>query len=98
MFTPDAPPGVSPASRAAEAVHDDHDRTMREALGHVDCRLLDVQSLQQLPDGTYPPVCGHSGFWQRPEYREAVATLESVILPAGVKADAGAAVYPAAQQ
>ena len=78
-------------------IHDDRDRTMREALEQVDYRLLDVQSLKPLPDGMYPPICGHSGFWQRPEYRDAVCMLESVILPVGATTDAGAAVYPTAE-
>ncbi|GAC1651552.1 MAG: membrane protein [Mycobacterium sp.] len=75
-------------------IHGDRDRTMREALEQVDYRVLDVERLRPLPDGTYPPICGHSGFWRRPEYRAAVSTLESVILPAGATTDAGAAVHP----
>jgi hypothetical protein len=72
-------------------VIDDRDRSMQDALADVDCRVLDVESLTPRADGTYPPVCGHSGFWTRPEYREALSTLESTLLPAGTSADEAAA-------
>jgi pimeloyl-ACP methyl ester carboxylesterase len=75
-------------------VNDDRDRSMREATDEVDYRLLDVQSLAPRADGTYPPICGHSGFWTRPEYRDAVSTLESVLLPAGTATETRAAAYP----
>jgi len=75
-------------------VNDDRDRSMQDALENVDCRLLDVESLTPRADGTYPPICGHSGFWTRPEYRDAVSTLESVLLPAGSATDTRAATYP----
>jgi hypothetical protein len=71
-------------------VNDDRDRTMQEALVDVDCRLLDVQSLTPGANGTYPPICGHSGFWTRPEYRDALSTLESTLLPSGAAAEAAA--------
>jgi pimeloyl-ACP methyl ester carboxylesterase len=74
-------------------VNDDRDRSMQEALEGVDYRLLDVESLAPRADGTYPPICGHSGFWTRPEYRDAASTLESVLLPPGTAADTKAA-YP----
>jgi pimeloyl-ACP methyl ester carboxylesterase len=75
-------------------VNDDRDRSLQEALEEVDYRVLDVQSLTPRADGTYPPICGHSGFWTRPEYRDAVSMLESVILPAGSAADTSEAAYP----
>jgi pimeloyl-ACP methyl ester carboxylesterase len=75
-------------------VIDDRDRTMREALAEVDYRLLDVESLTPRADGTYPPICGHSGFWSRPEYRDAVGMLESSLLPAGTVTDTSAAPSP----
>jgi hypothetical protein len=75
-------------------INDDRDRSLQEALEEVDYRLLDVQSLTPHADGTYPPICGHSGFWTRPEYRDAVSTLESVLLPAGSAADTSEAAYP----
>jgi hypothetical protein len=56
--------------------------------------VLDVQSLTPRADGTCPPICGHSGFWTRPEYRDAVSILESVLLPAGSAADTTAAAAP----
>ncbi len=66
---------------------DDRDRTLPQALAEVDFRLLDVQSLTPRADGTYPPICGHSGFWTRPEYGDALTTLESTLLPAGAAAE-----------
>jgi pimeloyl-ACP methyl ester carboxylesterase len=75
-------------------INDDRDRRMKEALEEVDCRLLDVESLTPRADGTYPPICGHSGFWTRPEYREALTMLESTMLPAGTSTDTSAAVSP----
>ena len=75
-------------------VIDDLDRSMQEALNEVDYRLLDVESLTPRADGTYPPICGHSGFWTRPEYRDAVSMLESVLLPAGSATDTDTTAYP----
>ena len=60
----------------------------------ADYRVLDVQSLTPPAEGTYPPVCGHSGFWTRPEYRDAVNMLEASLLPAGSTTDTTAAAYP----
>jgi len=57
-------------------------------------RVLDVQSLTPPAERTYPPVCGHSGFWTRPEYRDAVNMLEASLLPAGSTTDTIAAAYP----
>ncbi len=75
-------------------VIDDRDRSMAAALDDVDYRLLDVESLTPGADGVYPPICGHSGFWTRPEYGEAMTTLESELLPAGSATDTGANVAP----
>lgn len=75
-------------------VIDHHDRSLRQALDDVDYRLLDVESLTPRADGTYPPICGHSGFWTRQEYRDAVRVLEASVLPAGTAADKGAADSP----
>jgi len=75
-------------------VNDDHDRSMQKATDEVDYRVLDVESLTPRADGTYPPICGHSGFWRRPEYRDAVSMLEASLLPAGTVADTGEATYP----
>lgn len=68
-------------------VNDGVDRTMAEAPHGVDFRLYDVESLAPKPDGTYPPICGHSGFWVRGEYYEAMAELESTLTPVGVETD-----------
>jgi len=75
-------------------INDDRDRSMKEALEAVDYRLLDVESLTPRADGVYPPICGHSGFWTRPEYREALTLLESTMLPAGSVADTSEAACP----
>jgi pimeloyl-ACP methyl ester carboxylesterase len=75
-------------------INDDRDRSMKEALEKVDYRLLDVESLTPRADGVYPPICGHSGFWTRPEYREALAALESAMLPAGSVAETSEATCP----
>ena len=75
-------------------INDDRDRSLQEALEEVDYRVLDAQSLTPRADGTYPPSCGHSGFWTRPEYRDAVSTLETVLLPAGSTADISEAASP----
>jgi hypothetical protein len=75
-------------------IDDDRDRSMEEALQEVDYRLLDVESLTPRADGTYPPICGHSGFWTRPEYRDALTMLESTMLPANTVTDTSAAVCP----
>lgn len=54
----------------------------------VDERLLDAQGLVPVEsEGRYPPICGHSGFWTRCEYRRSVDKLESrvaVPVPAGI--------------
>lgn len=50
--------------------------------GHtIDRRLLDAAALEP-DDGRYPPICGHSGFWTRPEYHDAVEALATrIVLP-----------------
>ena len=49
----------------------------------VDHRLRDAEGLLPLvEEGRYPPICGHSGFWTRPEYGWSVEALESRIAPA----------------
>jgi hypothetical protein len=75
-------------------VIDDRDRSMEAALTDVDYRLLDVESLTPRPDGTYPPICGHSGFWTRPEYRDAMTALESNLLPAGTAPEPNVNICP----
>lgn len=70
------------------------DRSMRAALGGIDYRLRDVEDLALQSDGTYRPICGHSGFWTRPEYSEATATLDAVLLPAGSATDTDATAPP----
>jgi hypothetical protein len=71
-------------------VFDDKNLSIEVALRDVDCRLYDVQGLSMRPDGTYPPICGHSGFWTRPEYREAMTALA----PADSETDMSANVSP----
>jgi len=78
-------------------VNDKTDRSMAAALAGVDYRLLDVESLAVRADGTYPPICGHSGFWVRPEFSQAVTELETTVTPAGIETDASAAPPPSAK-
>lgn len=78
-------------------VSDKANRAMAEALVDIDFRLLDVEALTVRPDGTYPPVCGHSGFWVRPEFDSAVAALEAEMTPAGTEMDTSAASPPSEQ-
>src|SRR4029079_17666936 len=40
-------------------------------VGPVDRRLRDTERLEPI-DGAYPPICRHSGFWERDEYKRAV--------------------------
>jgi pimeloyl-ACP methyl ester carboxylesterase len=75
-------------------VHDGDNRDMQSALVDIDYRLLDVQALHPRPDGSYPPVCGHSGFWTRPEYDDAMRTLDAVLLPDGGQTDTSATAPP----
>jgi hypothetical protein len=75
-------------------VSDKADRSMREALAGIDFRVLDVEALTLRSDGTYPPICGHSGFWVRTECYEAVAELEAEVTPAGIETDTSGAPPP----
>ena len=68
-------------------VIDKDDRSMEAALAGVDFRLLDVEALTLRSDATFPPICGHSGFWVRVEYQEAVTELETKVTPAGIETD-----------
>jgi hypothetical protein len=54
-------------------VNDNADMT--DAPETLDCRLLDVTSLDREARGDYPPICEHSGYWTRPEYHNAVSLL-----------------------
>lgn len=56
-------------------------RIPERALDEVDLRLLDVTSLNADDGGDLPPIVGHSGFWQRPEYGVALSLLVSAVLP-----------------
>jgi hypothetical protein len=79
-------------------VLDEQNRDLQAALEHVDCRLLDVErDLKMRPDGSYRPICGHSGFWVRPEYNAAMKTLGNQLTPEGVKIDTTAIAPPTAE-
>jgi pimeloyl-ACP methyl ester carboxylesterase len=78
-------------------VLDDGENDMAAALQHVDVRLRDVESLARRSDGSYPPICGHSGFWVRDEYYDAVTQLETNINPAGVETDVRGTPQPTEQ-
>jgi pimeloyl-ACP methyl ester carboxylesterase len=65
-------------------VFDNQNTDVRAALETcVDCRLLDVQpkESEDLRPDPSAPMCGHSGFWTRPEYKAAVDALQSDVLP-----------------
>ncbi|MBX7430955.1 hypothetical protein JDV09_02335 [Mycobacterium sp. Y57] len=69
-----------------------------EALQSVDVRILDVPQVD--PDhGDFDidvdgPVCGHSGFWCRPEYYTAMGLLQSLVLPKGTAIDPSGTAPP----
>jgi hypothetical protein len=46
------------------------------------------------PDGSYRPICGHSGFWVRPEYNAAMTTLGDQLTPQGSATDTSATAPP----
>jgi hypothetical protein len=60
-------------------VFDKPNDRLQAALDKVDWRLADVTTLTANSDGTYPDICGHSGFWHRCELQHAFVEL----LPAG---------------
>lgn len=70
---------------------------MLAALESVDIRLRDVEGgLKMQPDATYHPICGHSGFWTRGEYDDALEALQSKMLP-GTEIDTSSTAPPTAQ-
>jgi hypothetical protein len=75
---------------------DEPTASMLAALEGVDIRLRDVETLKQNSDCTYPPICGHSGFWTRDEYDDALDVLQSKMLP-GTKIDTSSTAAPTAQ-
>lgn len=46
-----------------------------QSLQIVDCRLHDVQAAEMQYGKA--PICGHSGFWRRPEYNDAIGVLQN---------------------
>jgi hypothetical protein len=75
--------------------NDENDPEMLASLERVDIRLLDVEAdLRMSPDGSYHPICGHSGFWIRPEYNAALTTLGDRLTPQGIKTDTSATAPP----
>jgi pimeloyl-ACP methyl ester carboxylesterase len=71
---------------------------MADALKTVDCRLLDVRQ-ENLEEGKYGPdpngpICGHSGFWTRKEYTQAVDVLQATVLPKEIPIDTKATAPP----
>jgi pimeloyl-ACP methyl ester carboxylesterase len=75
-------------------VNDMGDRSLQAALTDVDHRLLDAEQLTQRSDGTFGPICGHSGFWTRPEYSQATGELDAALLPEGAPTDTTATAPP----
>jgi hypothetical protein len=47
--------------------------------------------------GAHRPICGHSGFWVRPEFNAAMKTLGNQLTPEGVKIDTTAIAPPTAE-
>jgi hypothetical protein len=66
------------------------------ALEDVDYHIPDVTGLDRGSDGAYPPICGHSGFWTRPEYTTALNLLASQVLPGSSTLDQPPSPPPAA--
>jgi hypothetical protein len=62
-------------------IFSEQNRSWTEALHEVDYLLPDTTSFKRNLDDTYPPICGHSGFWIRPEYTDAITALEITLLP-----------------
>ncbi|MBP1818106.1 hypothetical protein [Mycobacterium sp. OAE908] len=61
---------------------------------HIDWRLFDVPRTGSVPDPG-GRVCGHSGFWTRKEYDDAMTALQSTVLPEGsAPADTSATAPP----
>lgn len=61
---------------------------------YVDWRLLDVERTGSVP-APDAPICGHSGFWMRREFDEAMDALQSTVLPEGsAPPDTSATVPP----
>jgi pimeloyl-ACP methyl ester carboxylesterase len=83
-------------------IFDDHNADLAAAQRqYVDCRLLDVKAKDE-PTGLVPepgaPICGHSGFWTRPEYKAAVDALQATVMPeASVPPDTRAIAPPMEQ-
>ena len=62
--------------------------------GDIDCRLFDVRRTGSVPEPG-APICGHSGFWTRSEYDDAMEALQSTVMPEGsAPADTSATAPP----
>jgi hypothetical protein len=66
-------------------------------LQDIDCRLFDVQRTGSVPEPG-GPICGHSGFWTRPEYGAALEALQSTVMPEGSAAPDTSATAPPAEE
>lgn len=65
----------APTDPIGSWVLDKSNRTIVDAPATVDCRICDVTGLHPQPRGSYPPICGHSGFWARDEFGDAAELL-----------------------
>jgi hypothetical protein len=54
-------------------------RDIRKSVIDVDYEMLDVTSLNPGRRGDCPPICGHSGFWDREVYVSAITTLATTV-------------------
>jgi hypothetical protein len=69
----------------------DTNANLADALGHVestglvDYRIPDAETLDPGPRDQTLPICAHSGYTERPEYREVIEALdERVVAPPAV--------------
>jgi hypothetical protein len=77
---------------------DGYNRSFEAALKTVDCRLLDIEQVGPERQDMHPkpdaPVCGHSGFWTRGEYKQAVDVLQATVLSKEIPTDTKATAPP----
>jgi hypothetical protein len=79
-------------------IFDDKNTDLRLAQsGDIDCRLFDVQRTGSVPEPG-GPICGHSGFWTRDEYEDAMKALQSTVMPEGSAPPDTSATAPPAKE
>jgi hypothetical protein len=64
-------------------IFNDQNTDLRAAqTADIDWRLFDVERTGSVPDPG-GSICGHSGFWTRQEYTDAMNALQSTVIPEG---------------